>query len=314
MSDCGADDLANTLLGTLTAGETFALPDVDLGSADYQLPDLTELMGEVTKLTNDDLTTGAIDGQGTFDALMRGMAVHLRKEYEGNRITGAEYAKAYTALVQGAMANATQFLLGRDQAYWQAVTAQIQARRAKIEETTSKVQLETAKAQLAALRYEANTAKANFGLMKMKLSTESINYCLEKFNLDEMMPNQKALLLEQILGAQKNNLVTQYNLDTMLPTQNALQLEQIEVQRAQTSNTRTDGTAIGGAVGRQMALHDQQITSYKRDTETKFAKMLSDAWITQKTLDEGTLPPTVFTNAVLDQVFGKLRTNNDLQA
>lgn len=66
--------------------------------------------------------------------------------------------------------------------------------------------------------------------------------------------------------------------------QYALVKENYESVRAQTLDTRTDGTTVVGSIGKQKALYDQQITSYQRDAEVKAAKIFSDAWITQKRL------------------------------
>ena len=40
--------------------------------------------------------------------------------------------------------------------------------------------------------------------------------------------------------------------------------------------------------------------------------MFVDAWITQKTIDEGMMAPSGFTNASLDTILTKLKVNNDL--
>ena len=131
---CGADTTANTLLTSLLAGKSFNLPDVDLSDNRFQIPDDDDsLYDNVEKLTNEDLTTRVVDGSGVFDALMSGLSAHLKKEYEQNRITGEQYTKAYTASLGGALQTAASFLLGRDQAYWQAVLAQMQARTTEIQ-------------------------------------------------------------------------------------------------------------------------------------------------------------------------------------
>ena len=88
--------------------------------------------------------------------------------------------------------------------------------------------------------------------------------------------------------------------------------EQGEAQRAQTMDTRSDGTAVVGLLGKQKALYDQQITSYKRDAEVKAGKLWIDAWITMKTIDEGLLPPDQFTNTEINEVLATLKTNNVL--
>ena len=236
------------------------------------------------ELTNSDLTTGQVGGAGTFDQLMNSIRAHLKTEYEANRITGAEFTKAYIAMTQSALGGAVQYLLGRDQSYWAAISAKMQVKIATTQLVTERVKLEIAKAQLQSQRYEALNQEAGYALVKMKLSTESMAYCLAKFNLDQMAPVQLASAREQM-----------------------------EAVRAQTSDTRTDGsTIIAGLMGKQKDLYSQQITSYKRDGEVKAAKLFTDAWITQKTIDEGLLPPNAFNNASLEVILQNIKTKNEI--
>ena len=281
---CGAELEANALMTSLTSGTNFTVPDVDLSGPEYQLPTPnTDLTDKIKRLTNDDLTTRTVGGDGTFDALMAGFAAHLDKEYKANRITGAEYTKAFIALTDGAMGNATQYLLGRDQAYWQAVTAQQQALLAEVQVVTARIQMQTAKVQLASLQMEALNNKANYALTKMKLATESVQYCSAQFTLTNILPQQQRLVTEQA-----------------------------EAAHAQTSDLRTDGQRVAGTLGKQRDLYDQQITSYKRDAEVKAGKLFTDAWTVQKTIDEGLVPPSGFTNASIDTVLTAIKANNNL--
>lgn len=275
---CGADTEANELLISLTSGDDFVVPDIDLSGPEYQIPGDGTGPGydPIEPLTEAKLTTRVVGGTGMFDGLMVTFSAHLKAEYEKGRITGADYTKAYIALTEAALSGAVTYLLGKDQAFWQAMLAQAQA-------ITAKVQLATAKVQMAAVRIEAMNAKAGYGLTKLKLSTESVTYCTAQYNLANMLPQQLEVLKEQT-----------------------------EAQRAQTLDTRTDGTTIVGLLGKQKALYTQQITSYQRDAEVKTAKLFTDAWITQKTMDEGLLPPTGFTNASLDTILTKLKLNNGL--
>lgn len=282
---CGAETEANTLITALTAGKDFTVPVIDLSDDLFEIPPAsnTGVYAPVSKLTNADLTSTTIDGSGTFDVLMRGFKTHLREEFDAGRITGAEYTKSYTALVEAAMSNSVQFLLGKDASYWNAVQAQIQARLAEVQVVTARIQLETAKVQLSTLRFEALNAEATYALTKMKLSSESMAYCNAKYQLEEILPVQKNLLTEQY-----------------------------ETQRSQTLNTRTDGVTVAGSVGKQKDLYAQQIVSYQRDAEVKAAKIFSDAWITMKTIDEGVLPPDNFANVSLNAILAKLKLNNEL--
>lgn len=289
---CGAEIEANELFVALTAGEDFTLPDIDMSGPGWDIPggDNSPVFDEVPKLTNDALTTKEVDGSGTFDFLMKSVSVHLDAEFKKGRITGAEYVKAYIALTEAAMSNATQFLLNRDQAYWQAIQAQMNA-------ITSRTQLAIAKTQYVTAKVDALATEANYALTKLKLSTESSNYCISQYNLTSMLPTQKAQVEEQ----------------TKVATQQiTLIKEQTEAQRAQTSDTRTDGATVMGLSGKQKELYSQQITSYQRDAEVKAARMFSDAWITQKTIDEGLVPPPSFANASVDEVMSIIKVNNGL--
>jgi hypothetical protein len=305
LMSCGADTEANELIASLTTDASFEIPEIDLDATIFKLPgDQTiPMYGQVVPLTNLDLTTGEISGSGSFDALMRGFKAHLALEFEKGRITGAEYAKTYTTLTQNAMAAGVQFLLGRDQAYWTSQLAQLQA-------ITARVQLETMKVQLAQAQFEAQNAKVNYALTKMRLASESVTYCTAKYNLENILPKQLAKLEAETLNAEQQVAIGEYQLTYMLPKQLALVSEQVETQRSQTLDTRTDGATIVGSVGKQKDLYSQQIISYQRDAEVKAAKIFADAWITQKTIDEGLLPPTGFTNASLDDVLDVVKTNN----
>lgn len=396
----GAETEADALLTSLTTGLSFTLPTVDLDDPLFKLSAeaADKMYAKVVAPTTADLTSGTVGGSGVFDALMASVSAHLKVEYDKSRITGNEYTQAYIQMTQSAMQMATQFLLGREQAFWQAQQAQIAAINGRIVLETTKVQL--AGAQLAAL-----TAKAQFALSKLKLANESVTYGIATYNLASIMPAQLAgetaktsLLGSQKLGQDGKNSIDTYNLATFLPAQKlgidydnqtktynlnyimiqqrakleseaaisaynlaytlpaqlggiqaqtagetyktssllpgqvgllaaqsaseafktsailpkqALLLsEQSEAARAQTGDVRIDGPTIGGLIKRQRDLYEQQILSYKRDAELKLAKLFSDAWTVQKTIDEATTPPSNFTNAYIDDVLTNIRINN----
>lgn len=279
MPTYGGDTNANLLMPSLLDGEHIPIPEIDFDNPSFKLPnDLnSDLYKNVTRLTNVDVTTGVVGGSGAFDAMMCGFKAHLREEYDAGRISGAEYTKAFIALTESAMSNAVQFLMGRDSAFWQAVIAQASA-------ITARVNLETAKVQYVQVVLEALNARANYALTKLKLATEDVTFASGEFQLNNILPQQLMLLKEQT-----------------------------EVQRAQTMNTRTDGvTAVVGVLGKQKDLYTQQITSYQRDAEVKAAKLWTDAWTVQKTIDEGLLPPNNFTNAEINPILDTIKTKNNL--
>ena len=331
---CGADLLANSLLPSLLGGKEFPIPQVNLSGEQFQVPPLDgDLYANISPLTNEDLTTRVVGGTGTFDALMDSVNAHLKVEYEKNRLSGQEYTKAYIAATGAALGGAIQYLLGRDQAYWNAVTAQQQARLIEVQVVKARVEIETAKVLLAAAQYQALTAEAEYGLTKMKIATEDAAYCLavaQKKQVEaqtihveaqtdqteaqtaQVLYNTAQILPVQRQGLTLDNATKEYTNTNLLPIQRVMLQEQVEVQRAQTLDTRTDGATIEGSVGKQKDLYDQQIISYQRDAEVKAAKLFSDAWITTKTLLDTTAPPGNFTNSSLNDVLAALKSNNGL--
>ena len=81
------------------------------------------------------VTTGTIDGTGTFDVLMQTVFLHLQREYASGRITGDMYAKAYIEIMNNTLAQATQYIVAAFQASANEdlIKAQIDQIRAQIE-------------------------------------------------------------------------------------------------------------------------------------------------------------------------------------
>lgn len=271
---------ASTLAADILAhlGQDFVVPAVDLSSAEFQLPDQVgnPRYDAIPSIDLDDLTTGVVNGTGAFDKLMSSVKAHLKAEYDRGDISGDQYTKAYIELTTASLSTALQFVLQSSTTYWQALAAQSAARAAEVQAVQAAVELETAKHQLSAAAAQAEMLEAQHVLVQMQTANEDAKHLLTLAQID-------------------------------------LVKEQQESQRAQTLDTRTDGTTpVAGLIEKQKALYTQQVTSYQRDAETKVTKMFVDAWITQKTLDEGLTAPTEFTNASLDELLGIIRTTHGL--
>lgn len=274
------------------------LANVTIDGPLYQVPatQTDAMFARLAKPAATEVTSGQVGGGGAFDQIMRGMGAHLQQEYEKSRITGADYTKAYIELTQAALSAALQFVLGRDQAFWQAQTAQVSAVKGKVE-------LETQRVAYAAARFNLDEIlPAQRDLTVAQAERQESETEASRYTVSDILPAQKALTVAQ-------TSVAEYQVDTLLPAQKQLVDEQKEAQRAQTHNNRSDGSAVNGVLGKQRDLYGQQMDSYKRSDEVKAAKIFADAWITQKTVDEGLVAPTNFNNATLDVVLSKLRTN-----
>ena len=378
---------ANTIFSAMTSGLDLTLPVLDLDAANYQPPSQVgnPLYTNPIALTTDDLTTGALDGTGVFDELMKALNAHFEDQFTKGRITGADYAQAYIGASQGAMSTAVQFLLGRDQAYWNAQLAQMQARIAEAEAAQAALRIAQTQADVINARSQALTSQTQYALTKMKLTTEAVaieqgeaqvtqikyqtlslmpeqlnsllaDNSIKAYQLSAVLPKQVEtssaeisrltaqtdqtlyettnILVAQHAGLNKDNAIKDYQLSDVLTAQVAgviedtqskayqrtfllpAQLdnlnEQIEGNRAKTLDTRRDGTTVTGSVGVQKDLQNEQITSYKRDAETKMVKLVIDTWMLQRSTDETLPPPTSINDSALNALIGGLRTNLEI--
>lgn len=239
-NSCGGSDEAEAVFDKLVEDGDFAFPDIDFDASDFQIPPSTgnPLYDNVAPIDLAQLTNRTVGGSGVFDALMDAMSAHLKSQYEQDRITGREYADVYTASIQSAMGQAVQFLMGKDNAYWQAVMAQYQARTAEINAIRSRVELENTKLDYFTKKATAKTAAADFAVKKMQLALMDQDFCqklLEKmalqldveakqYNNTNMLPLQKEQLEEAINQAKAiisgigwDNQLKEADVEQMLP-------------------------------------------------------------------------------------------------
>ena len=273
------DTRAKELLTSITDGLDFSVPNVDFDDASLQIPEsLAEALQKVPEqLTNDSLTEGCIEGEGTFDQIMKALKDHLTDEFEAGRITGAEYTKAYVAMMQTALQSAVQYLLGRDSAYYQALGAQAQAITANIGAYTAKVQLAIAQAQ-------AHLNKAQYANAVLNLSATE-----KQIGLIVKQTDQVAKQIE-LADVQMDKLRMDIK---QTEKQIVLLNEQAEQAHAQVSDTLINGTTkVAGYTGNQNALLKQQVIAFKKDSIIKAAKIYADSFGTQLSMSTATAAGT----------------------
>lgn len=270
---------ANTLHKLLLDGKKFDVPNIDFEG--IKIPDMPDFSKLPDKVDIEELTTRQFAGSGVFDAIMESVYNHIDKEFQDGRITANEYTKQYAQMLEASLSNAVQFALQKDTAYWQGITAQMQAISARVQ---LEITIQEAKARLASLQYDALLKEAQFTNTKMNT-----------------------------LGAESTYQISEYNLNSMLPTNKNLIEEQIEVQVAQTLEERTDGRPVKGSVGKNKDLITAQIQAFKDDAQYKIGKLHSDTWTAMRSTDEDLLPPSVFRNEDIAGVIANLKRNVDLQ-
>jgi hypothetical protein len=129
----------------------------------------------MAELVMNDLTTGALNGTGAFDILMRTTKAHLEAEYDKGRIKGPEYATVYLGALDNVMANALQFLLqGRqmslqsDLLAQQIILAQVEVQKAAIQLQLLDIEKQKVNAEVA----EITARTALLGQQKINLAAE----------------------------------------------------------------------------------------------------------------------------------------------
>lgn len=248
----GIADDANELYGELTEDLNIDIdvPELDINH-EFEIPEETgPIYDEIPRLTLAELTTEDLDGTGVFDVLMRGVDSHLDKQFKSNRLTGADYAKVYLGAVEAVTTQSIQFLLERDRAYWDAVNAQTTAQLSQIQKTRAIGEVELTRAQLQMAQYDAIRSK-------LAAYTSRNEYALSKMSL-----------------------VSAYN--AILASENQIKLtgEQYETQRAQTMDTRSDGTPFAGMLSVERELRESQMLTAQEELDTARAQ-------TKETLQNG---------------------------
>ncbi len=214
--NCDADVQANALFVSLTADAPVP-PTVDLSGDLFSfIPDTTsDLYSDIIGVSLAQLTVGDLDGTGVFDVLMASVDDHIEREYKDNRLTGEQYANVYLNLVTAVLDQSVKFLLSKDQARWEAVSAQMNARIAEIKATEALIMLEKVKVETQKAIFDMQNSGAQYAETKMNLAKQDREYCLiganvesevfrrnfllpadlaiKEFKREEVMPNEVAI-------------------------------------------------------------------------------------------------------------------------
>ena len=108
---------------------------------------------------------------------------------------------------------------------------------------------------------------------------------IDKANKELALLDKQIELIEAQIASQKAN--------------NTLIAQKVKTEKAQIQDI-VDGEAVVGVTGAQTALYKQQKEGFIRDAEQKALKIISDTWITRKTVDDGTPLPTGFDTGAVD--------------
>lgn len=235
---------ANELKTDLSADLDFNIdvPDIVIDTDIPMPPTDGPAFEPVEKITLESLTTNDINGTGVFDVLMRSVSAQLESQFEKGRIQGGDYAKAYIASVEVALQQGINFLMTNERTHWETLRAQTEAQIALAQRSRAIADVKLAQAQLQIAQYEGVR-------IKLSVYTAKNEYAISKMAL-----------------------VTSYNQIVLSENQNKLVGEQYEAARAQTMETRSDGTLIAGIFGIDKMVKEAQLMLSNEQVDTARAQ------------------------------------------
>lgn len=220
--------------------------------------DLT--VAQLDKLDINELTTATIGGTGVFDVLMKTTALHIRGEYDANRLKGPEYSQVYLGGLQATLATSVQYLN----------EAKLLGIRIKNEEK----QGELIAAQTKLTEAQANQVKLETEL-KLPVEVENIKATtlLTDTNKDrvkeemKLIPKQGEMLTAQITQVGKQTELVNTQIDQMtqemakIPVEVQILEKQLEGQMTQNELTQTQIESIelnNSKVPKEIAILEKQ--------------------------------------------------------
>lgn len=250
------------------------------------------------KLSVASLTGGERQGAGAFDELMRAVKSHLATEHDAGRITGDNYANAYISAIDMALGNASQYLLSHEIANQQVRLLDEQIAGAKLQVVLNQSQIDLQAQQLVHLTKQTLKLTSDISLVDSQVTvqskqalvlTESINNAQKDLLVKDASISYQAAQ-ETMVGQQTANELTRNtqiaSQTTKITAETSILNQRAVSEEAQTKDT-VAGVAVGGILGKQMSLYQNQSDGYIRDAEQKAAKIMNDTFITTMSTDAG---------------------------
>ena len=211
-------------------------------------------IGAIPPINIQELTTGAFEGDGVFDQLMRAAKTHVENEFTKGRLKGLEYATVYLGMLEQVLNGSVQFLTVGRKAALEALLVQKQIELADVQKEIALQELEIAKLNVTKVPFEIEKLKAEGELLKQ----QGLNAIEEREVTKAQVCKLKAefdLIAAQIIKAGEEG---------------ALIAAKVATENAQTKAMGVDSDSV---IGRQKALYQAQTDGFKRDAEQKAAEI-----------------------------------------
>jgi hypothetical protein len=191
-------------------------------------------MADQAKVTYPQFTNLKLN-EGLFDQLMATVEVHVKKEFDQQRISSSDYAKVYLGSLEAVLANSTQYLLG---------ILLLEQQKLKLEAEIKMLELESEKlrfeidfmypAQLIKLEQEGKLIEAQVRLAEAniikteaeirKIDAEILMLESQKLLIDAQIDkiNQEILFLQAKIKTEEANTGTNFATGSIIGRQTAL--------------------------------------------------------------------------------------------
>lgn len=135
---------------------------VDSALSEVTQIDVTDITSN-TQLVQDGTNLWKVTGDGHFDKIMESVNLQLKAQFDSDRITGSEFARAYVALFQSTLAQSNQFVLGQRARELATDGGALDVAKKALElgvlEATQQTKIDQAVAQLEKLEAETDYVK-----------------------------------------------------------------------------------------------------------------------------------------------------------
>ena len=259
----------------------------------------------MSEILTTDLTTATLDGEGVFDKLMDSVSLHINEEFAKQRLTGSEYSKVYLGGMQAVLAQATSFLLQKEQAGLQADLIKEQILLSQQAYAKGVVEIALLGKQVEKLTQDILLAQAQVGLISAQtINTQAelprieaeviigqrtganliptgdqIRATVTKINADTLRTEEEttnAILTGKVIAKQESKVAT----ETILLKQKVVTEQAQTADKVQTLDVSSGvfgtTTAIGGTSNKQQELYAKQKDGFDRDAEQKLMKIMVD--------------------------------------
>ena len=234
------------------------------------------------KLSLSSLTGGEVEGAGAFEELMRTVNSHINKQFDAGRLTTENVASVYLGALQSTMSEAANFIVAIQESNQRVKLIDEQIANAKIEVQLSQKQLELADKQLDLLDKQISKADKDTELTAAQVLVQTKQLDVMDEQIDKL-DAETSMIAQQTLNAVNQN--TQITTQTSKIASEKVILDQrLKTEEAQTKNT-VDGNTVGGVLGKQIELYQNQADGYIRDAEQKTAKIYNDTFVTTMSTD-----------------------------